>query len=79
MVKDVDSLPRNEEYLDCLNRAKLFTALDQKLGYWQVILDEVSKSLPAFTVGPLDFYECERIQFGLTNAPATFSRLIESC
>ena len=40
-----------------------------KLGYWQVEMDEESKQLTAFTVGPLGFYECERIPFGLTNTP----------
>ena len=42
-------------------------------------MDEESKPLKAFTVGPLEFYECERMPFGLTNAPATFQRLMETC
>ena len=42
-------------------------------------MDEESKPLTAFTVGPLDFYECERMPFGLTNAPDTFQRLMETC
>ena len=42
-------------------------------------MDEESKPLTAFTVGPLSFYECETISFGLTNAPATFHRLMETC
>ena len=42
-------------------------------------MDEESKPLTAFTVGPLGFCECKRMPFGLTNAPATFQRLMENC
>ena len=78
-IKDVYSLPRIEESLDCLNGAKIFTSLDLKLGYWQVLMAEDSIPYTAFTVGPLGFYKCVRMPFGLTNAPATFQRLMESC
>ena len=71
-VKDAYALPRIEETLDYLAGSKWFSALDLKLGYWQVELDEESKPLTAFTAGPLGFYECEQMPFGATNAPATF-------
>ena len=50
-----------------------------KSGYWQVELEEKAKPLTTFTMGPLGFWECECMSFGLTNAPATFQRLMESC
>ena len=79
MIKDVQSLPRIEDSLECLDGAAIFTSLDLQLGYWQVELTEASKPLTAFTVGPLGFYECVCMPFGLTNAPATFQCLMESC
>ena len=78
-IKDAYSLPRIEESLDCLNGAKIFTSLDLRSGYWQVLMAEDSIPYTAFTVGPLGFYECVRMPFGLTNAPASFQRLMESC
>ena len=65
--------------LDCLNGAEWFSSLDLKFGYWQVEMEEDSKPLTAFTVGPLGFYKCECMYFGLTNAPATFQWLMQSC
>ena len=78
-IKDVYSLLRIEETLDCLGGSIIFTSLDIKSGYWQVEMDKMSKQLTTFTVGPLSFYKFERMPFGLTNAPATFQRLMESC
>ena len=42
-------------------------------------MDEESKPLTAFTMGPVGLYDSERMPFGLTNAPATFQRLMETC
>ena len=78
-VKDGYSLPHIEDSLDCLHGAEWFSTLDLKSGYWQVELEEDAKPLTAFTMGPLGFWECEHMLFGLTNAPGTFQRLMESC
>ena len=64
--------------MDCLNGAVWFMALDLKLGYWQVKMDEASKPLMAFTVGLLGFYECNCMPLRLVNAPCTFQRLMDS-
>ena len=78
-MKDGYSLPRIEDTLDCLHGAVWFFTLDLKSGYWQVELEEEAKPLTAFTMSPLGFWECKHMTFGLTNAPATFQRLMESC
>jgi hypothetical protein len=76
-VKDSHALPRIEEILDALGGNKFFTVLDMKSGYHQVEVEEDHKSRPAFTVGPLGFYEFNRLPFGLANSPATYQRLME--
>ena len=41
-IKDAYSLQRIEQTLGCLSRAKYFTSLYLKSGYWQVEMDEDS-------------------------------------
>ena len=79
MIKDAYSLPQIDETLDCLNGTEWFSSLDLKSGYWQAEMEENNKVLSAFTVGPLGFYECKWKPFRLTNAPATFQWLMQSC
>ena len=78
-IKDAYSLPRIDETLERLKGSCVFSSLDLKSGYWQVEIDEESKKYTAFTLGPLGFYEYNRMPFGATNAPATLQRLMESC
>ncbi len=78
-VKDAYALPRIDETLDTLKGSSWFSCLDLSSAYWQVELREQDKAKTAFTVGPLGFYECTKMALGLTNAPATFQRLMETC
>ena len=50
-----------------------------KSGYHQVDVLEEHKCHTAFTVGPLGFWQFNRLPFGLRNSPATYQRLIEQC
>ena len=78
-VKDAYSLPRIDVTLDKLKGSCVFSSLHLKSGYWQVEINEESKQYTAFTLGPLGLFECNRMPFGATNAPATFQRLSKSC
>ena len=57
MVKDAYNIPQIQGMLDCLKGVVWFTMLYLKTGYWQVGMEETSKALTAFTIGPLGLYE----------------------
>lgn len=78
-VKDSYALPRTEEIFDILHGSTLFSTIDMKSGYHQVNMEETHKCRTAFTVGPLGFYEYNKMPFGLSNSPATYQRLMEEC
>ena len=79
MKKDSYPLPRIQEVLESLVGAGHFSCLDLKSRFWQIKMDEALKQYTAFTVGNLGFFKCDRMPFGLCNAPATFQRLMQNC
>lgn len=78
-IKDAYNLPRIDDTIDRLVGSKYFSKLDLTSSYWQVELEEEDKEKTAFSVSGIGHFECNRMGFGLTNAPATFQRLMERC
>ena len=70
-------LPVIDDLLALLGKAKYFTSLDLKSGYWQVTVDEKDKEKTAFT-SHMGLYEFNVMPFGLVNAPSVFQRVMST-
>ena len=69
-------MPRADELIDCLGKAKYITTLDLAKGYWQVPMKEEDREKTAFST-PSGFFQFRVMPFGLSGAPATFQRMMD--
>ena len=74
--KDSWPLPRIDDILDNLGKARYFTTLDLASGYWQIELEPQDREKTAFTCFA-GLYEFNVLPFGLASAPSAFQRLME--
>lgn len=77
LKNDFYALQKIDELLDFLGGNKFFSVIDMKSEYNQSEIEESHKERTAFPVGPLGFYEFNRMPFGLYNSPATYQRMKE--
>ena len=73
--KDVFPLPLVEECMDTLSGNIWFSKLDATWGYWQIKVKDEDRCKTAFTT-KYGLFQFKRMSFGLTNAPSTFSRVM---
>jgi len=74
--QDAYPLPRIDESLDALAGSKYFSTSDLLSGYWQMPLSPNAQDKAAFITCD-GFWKWKVLPFGLTSAPATFTRLME--
>ena len=74
-VKDAQPLPRSDDILEAVGRARWFSCLDLASGYWQMPVAAKDRPKTAFSIHR---GQCQwkLIPFGLTNGPASFTRLM---
>lgn len=75
IVADKFPLPRIDDILDQLGRAKYFTTLDLMSGFHQIELEDESKLYTGFS-NEFGHYEYCRLPFGLNISPNSFHRMM---
>ena len=75
-VKDSYALPRIDDALASLSGNKYFSSLDLAAGYFQIPMSEKDKDKTSFITDD-GLFRFNVMAFGLTNAPATFQRLMD--
>ena len=71
-------IPTVEQIVPRLSKAKVFSTVDAKDGFLQVVLDEPSSYLTTFWT-PYGRYRWLRMLFGIKSAPEEFQRRIDEC
>jgi deoxyuridine 5'-triphosphate nucleotidohydrolase len=75
--KDAYPLPRIDEMMDALGKAKWFSSTDLTNGFWQIGMHPDSVQKTAF-ISREGLYEFNVMPFGVCNGPPTFQRAMDN-
>uniref|UniRef100_A0A803JIM9 Gypsy retrotransposon integrase-like protein 1 n=1 Tax=Xenopus tropicalis TaxID=8364 RepID=A0A803JIM9_XENTR len=73
---DAYPMPRVDELIERLGKARYLTTIDLTKGYWQVPLTKQAREKTAFST-PDGLFQYKVLPFGLHGAPATFQRMMD--
>ena len=76
VVRERYPIPTVEEILQDLTGARVFSKLDLRWGYHQIVLDEQSKQYTAFATHT-GLYRYKRLMFGVSAAPEIYQHVIQ--
>lgn len=72
------ALPRIEEILSRLGKAKFISSIDLQDAFWQIPLNDESKPKTAFNIPNRGMWQFTVVPFGLTTAAQAMQRLMDS-
>ena len=75
VTRDTYPLPNIKDCIEKMDGVKFWSTMDAASAYWAVQLKEADKEKTAFSV-PRGKYEFNVMLFGLSNAGATYQRLM---
>ncbi|XP_030835976.1 uncharacterized protein LOC115921856 [Strongylocentrotus purpuratus] len=70
-------IPRIDDCIDRIGKAKYVSKFDLLKGYWQIPLTKRAQEISAFST-PQGLFQYTVMPFGMKNAPATFQRLVNN-
>ena len=71
-------MPNIQTLLDGLHGSAVYTSLDLFSGYYNIMVAEQDQEKTAFIVPGGGQFKFRRLPFGLCNAPATFSSVVDT-
>lgn len=77
VLRETHPLPKVDNTLAQLTGATVFSKIDANSGFFQILLDEMSRELTTF-ITPISGYYFNRLSFGITSAPEHFQRQMEN-